>query len=289
MNAIEVLSPGPMTTVQDRGRRGWAHLGVPPSGAADARALDLGNRLVGNEPGAAALEATLAGPRLRFRSAVVAALTGAEARAVVAGRPIEPNRPIHVAAGEVLEVGGYSNGARLYVSVRGGIAVDRVLGSRATDLLTGLGPAPLQEGDVLPIGEEVATRRQADVREGPELSREPVLRLRLGPQAHWFGPDAPEVLAVGPWTVSAASNRVGLRLEGSTIERVCREELLSQGVVTGALQVPPSGQPILLMNDHPTTGGYPVIGVVDAADVPLVGQLRPAQHVRFEVNQGSQP
>src|SRR3954447_13906535 len=102
MNAIEVLSAGPMTTVQDRGRPGWAHLGVPPSGAADARALDLGNRLVGNEPGAAALEATLAGPRLRFRSAVVVTLTGAEAQAVVAGRPIEPNRPVDVAAGEVL-------------------------------------------------------------------------------------------------------------------------------------------------------------------------------------------
>jgi biotin-dependent carboxylase-like uncharacterized protein len=289
MNAIEVLSAGPMTTVQDRGRPGWAHLGVPPSGAADARALDLGNRLVGNERGAAALEATLAGPRLRFRSAVVAALTGAEAQAVVAGRPIEPNRPIDVAAGAVLEVGGYSNGARLYVSVRGGIAVDPVLGSRATDLLTGLGPPPLKEGDVLPIGEEVAARRELDVGERPKVSREPVLRLLPGPQAHWFSPDAPEVLADGPWTVSGASNRVGVRLEGPKIERVHREELLSQGVVTGALQVPPSGQPILLLNDHPTTGGYPVIGVVDPVDLPLVGQLRPAQHMRFEVKRGSQP
>src|SRR3954447_19249746 len=289
MNAIEVLSAGPMTTVQDSGRPGWAHLGVPPSGAADARALELGNRLVGNEPGAAGLEATLAGPRLRFRSAAVAALTGAEAQAVVAGRPVERNRPINVAAGEVLEIGGYSSGVRLYVSVRGGIAVDPVLGSRATDLLTGLGPPQLQEGDVVPIGEEVAARRRPEVGEQPMLSREPVLRLLPGAQTDWFGPDAPEELAEGPWTVSGASNRVGVRLQGPTIERIRREELLSQGVVTGALQVPPSGQPILLLNDHPTTGGYPVIAVVHASDLSLVGQLRPAQRVRFEVNHGSQP
>jgi len=288
MNAIEVLSAGPMTTVQDRGRPGWAHLGVPPSGAADARALELGNRLVGNEPGAAGLEATLAGPSLRFRSATVAALTGAEARAVVGGRPVEPNQPIDVAAGEVLEVGGYSNGVRLYVSVRGGIAVEPVLGSRATDLLTGLGPTPLQEGDVLPIGAEVAAPPQ-HVAERPRLQREPVLRLLPGAQAGWFSRDASAELAEGSWTVSGASNRVGVRLEGPTIERIRREELLSQGVVTGALQVPPSGQPILLLNDHPTTGGYPVIGVVHASDLSLVGQLRPAQRVQFEVNHGSQP
>jgi biotin-dependent carboxylase-like uncharacterized protein len=279
MNAIEVLKAGPLTTVQDRGRPGWAHLGVPPSGAVDPPALALGNHLVGNDPAAAALEATLVGPTLRFHEATVAALTGAQASATVEGRAVEPNRPFEVAAGEILEVGGCTTGARVYLSLRGGIGVEPVLGSRSTDLLTGLGPSPLRDGDVLPIGAEVATSRQPNVEARPELPREPVLRLLPGPRADWFSPDALEVLTAGAWTVSAASNRVGVRLEGPRVERARDGELLSEGVVTGAVQVPPSGRPILLLNDHPTTGGYPVLAVVAAADVPLVGQLRPGQRI----------
>jgi biotin-dependent carboxylase-like uncharacterized protein len=279
MNEIEVLAAGPLTTVQDRGRPGFAHLGVPPSGAADAHALALGNRLVGNDAGAAALEATISGPRLRFRAAALVALTGAEARA----------RPFEITAGEVLELGRFVNGVRAYVSVRGGIDVESVLGSRSTDLLSGLGPSQLREGDVLPIGREPATRPQFDVEPPAPLPAEPILRLLPGPRDDWFAPGALDVLAAGPWRASPSSNRVGVRLEGPRIERVQDEELLSEGLVTGALQVPPSGQPILLLNDHPTTGGYPVLGVVHAADLPLVGQLRPGQRVRFEVNHGSQP
>jgi biotin-dependent carboxylase-like uncharacterized protein len=279
MNEIEVLAAGPLTTVQDRGRPGFAHLGVPPSGAADAHALALGNRLVGNDAGAAALEATISGPRLRFRAAALVALTGAEARA----------RPFEITAGEVLELGRFVNGVRAYVSVRGGIDVESVLGSRSTDLLSGLGPSQLREGDVLPIGREPATRPQFDVEPSGPLPAEPILRLLSGPRDDWFAPSALEMLAAGAWRASTSSNRVGVRLEGPRIERLRQDELLSEGVVTGALQVPPSGQPILLLNDHPTTGGYPVLGVVHAADLPLVGQLRPGQRVRFEVNHGSQP
>jgi biotin-dependent carboxylase-like uncharacterized protein len=278
MNEIEVLAAGPLTTVQDHGRPGFAHLGVPPSGAADPQALALGNRLVGNHAGAAGLEATLSGPRLRFRAAALVALTGADARA----------QPFEIAAGEVLELGRFLNGVRAYVCVRGGIDVEPVLGSRSTDLLSGLGAPRLREGDVLPIGQEPVTTPQFDV-EPPPLSAEPVLRLLPGPRDDWFAPSALELLAAGPWRVSSSSNRVGVRLEGPRIEHVRQEELLSEGVVTGALQVPPSGQPILLLNDHPTTGGYPVLGVVHAGDLPLVGQLRPGQRVWFEVNHGSQP
>jgi biotin-dependent carboxylase-like uncharacterized protein len=266
---IEVLAAGPLTTVQDRGRPGWAHLGVPPSGAADPHALALGNRLVGNDAGAAALEATLSGPRLRFHAAALVAVTGAETEA--------SNRPFKVGAGEVLDLGRFLNGVRAYVSVRGGIDVEPVLGSRSTDLLSGLGPRQLREGDVLPIGREPAKAPQLDLELPPPFPAEPTLRLLPGPRDDWFAPNA----LAGAWRVSPSSNRVGVRLEGPRIERIRHEELLSEGVVTGALQVPPSGQPILLLNDHPTTGGYPVIGVVHADDLPLAGQLRPGQRLSF--------
>ena len=176
----------------------------------------------------------------------------------------------------MLELGRFLNGVRAYVSVRGGIDVEPVLGSRSTDLLSGLGPPQLREGDMLQIGPEPTTKPE-DVEPPPPLPTEPILRLLPGPRDDWFAPNA----LAGPWRVSPSSNRVGVRLEGPRIERIRHEELLSEGLVTGALQVPPSGQPILLLNDHPTTGGYPVIGVVHADDLPLVGQLRPGQRLSF--------
>lgn len=283
MNELEVLAAGPLTTVQDRGRSGWAHLGVPPSGAADPHALALGNRIVGNDVGAAALEATLAGPRLRFRAAAVLALTGAETDASVGGRSVEANRPFEVGAGEVLQLRGCRDGVRAYVCVRGGVEVEPVLGSRSTDLLSGLGPPPLRDGDVLPIGRAPAMRPRFDLEPPPRPPAELILRLLPGPREDWFAPGALGALAAGAWRVSPSANRVGIRLDGPRLERVRHEELLSEGVVTGALQVPPSGQPILLLNDHPTTGGYPVLGVVHAADLSLVGQLRPGQRLSFAI------
>ena len=270
MNEIEVLAAGPLTTVQDRGRPGWAHIGVPPSGGVDPPAYERGNRLVGNELGAAALEATMVGPRLRFNAPALVALTGAV-----------PRGPFEVGAGEVLDVGPCRGGVRVYVSVRGGIDVGPVLGSRSTDLMSALGPPPLQDGELLSIGPEPANRPQElePPRSPPE---EPVLRVLPGPRDDWFEPSALEALS-GPWQVGLNSNRIGVRLEGPQLERARHDELLSEGLVTGALQVPPSGQPILLLNDHPTTGGYPVIGVVHADDLPLAGQLRSGQSLRFEV------
>jgi biotin-dependent carboxylase-like uncharacterized protein len=270
MNEIEVLASGPLTTVQDRGRPGWAHIGVPPSGAVDPFALDRGNRLVGNDPDAAALEATMVGPRLRFRARALVALTGAVSRG-----------PFEVGAGEVLEVGPCRDGVRVYVSVRGGIDVEPVLGSGSTDLMSALGPTPLQDRDVLSLGPEPYGEPQ-ELDPPPPLPEEPVLRVLPGPRDDWFKPSALEALA-GPWQVGLNSNRIGVRLEGPRLERARGDELLSEGLVTGALQVPPSGQPILLLNDHPTTGGYPVIGVVHADDLPAAGQLRPGQSLRFEV------
>lgn len=261
---IEVLRAGPLTTVQDRGRPGLAHLGVPPSGAADLRSYEHGNALVGNEPGAAALEATLVGPVLRFASAALVAVTG---------RP-----PTEIRAGGVLEVGPIRDGVRAYVCVRGGIAVEPTLGSRSHDQLTGLGPPPLRDGDRLPVGPE-PSRAPRDVH--PEPVRPRALRVVPGPRDDWFPPDALDVLTSTQWRVGLSSNRVGARLEGPSLRRLERGELLSEGVVTGALQVTPSGQPILLGPDHPTTGGYPVLAVVVTDDLPAAGQLGPGALVRF--------
>ena len=153
-----------------------------------------------------------------------------------------------------------------------------MLGSRSTDLLTGLGPPPLRAGDLLPVGPEPAT---APERIATAVTSEPVLRIRPGPRDDWFVPEAIDALVGTSWRVSPSSNRVGIRLEGAALERRRNDELLSEGLVSGALQVPPSGQPILLLNDHPTTGGYPVLAVVLSEDVPLAGQLRPGDRVSF--------
>ena len=266
---IEVVDPGPLLTVQDAGRPGYAHLGVPPAGAADLRAYQLGNRLVGNRAGAASLEATLAGPRLRFQGDALVALTGA-----VAARVVE------VGAGEELAVGAYA-GARVYVAVRGGIEAEQVLGSRSTDLMAGLGPAPLRAGDVLRLAGSGGLGVPEHVTDGYELPEHPVLRVVPGPRADWFAPEALAALTGEPWRMSPASNRVGIRLEGPPLAWSREDELLSEGVVTGALQVPRGGQPILLGPDHPTTGGYPVLAVVHSDDLWLAGQLRPGDRVSF--------
>jgi biotin-dependent carboxylase-like uncharacterized protein len=235
---------------------------VPPSGAADPRSLAAGNALVGNPPDAAALEATVLGPALRFTERVLVAVTGA---VTLAAREVE-----------ALELGAFRRGARAYVCIRGGVDVEPVLGSRSTDLLTGVGPPPLSDGDELRIGPEPGTLPQR--LEPPELPAEPVLRVVAGPRDDWFASLAP--LLTAPWRVSASSNRVGVRLEGPALERRVEGELLSEGVVTGSIQVPPSG-PILLLNDHPTTGGYPVAAVVVRDDLWLAGQLAPGASVRF--------
>lgn len=280
MNELVVLRAGPLTTVQDLGRPGWAHLGVPPSGAADVRALAHGNRIVGNLAGAAALEATLAGPRLRFGEAAAVALTGAETHATIAGRLAAVNTLLDVRAGEVLELRDTKLGVRAYVCVRGGIDVEQTLGSRSTDLLTGLGPPPLRDGDLLRIGPEPSAPPQA-VEPPPPQPDEPVLRVLPGPREEWFAAGALEALVAGRWRVDSASNRIGIRLDGPPLERVDKGELLSEGLVTGAVQVPPSGKPILLLQDHPTTGGYPVLAVVREADFPRAGQLGPGATLRF--------
>jgi KipI family sensor histidine kinase inhibitor len=303
--AIEVLQPGLLTTVQDLGRPGLAHLGVPHSGAADRASLRLANRLAGNPDDAAGLEVTLGRLTLRFDAAGVVAVTGAPVPLTlteVDGRPrgdpahgSEPvgQPPRHasafaVPAGSVLRLGAPAVGLRSYLAVAGGIDVRPELGSRSADRLSGLGPPPLRPGDRLRVG-----RARSLIRQPPEdrppadlgaVGADPVqLRVIAGPRDNWFTRDALADLATGSYLVSPASDRTGLRLTGLPLSRSPGRpgELPSEGVAAGSLQVTHDGQPILLLADHPTTGGYPVIAVVISADLGLAAQLRPGQRVRF--------
>jgi len=277
---IEVLAPGPYATVQDLGRLGYAHLGVPRSGAADAASLRLANRLVGNPEGLAGIEVTFGSARLRFGAGAWVALAGAPCP-VGGTRGAGMGVPFWVPEAGEVRLGTPLWGLRTYLAVRGGIAVEPVLGSRSTDSLSGLGPPPLRAGTVLPVGATAGLPGIGVDLAPPRGPGPAVLRVLIGPRDDWFAPDAPQVLCSGPYEVSQDSNRSGVRLRGPEPARARQGELPSEGMVTGAVQVPPSGQPIVFLADHPPTGGYPVIAVVVEADLPVAAQLRPGDHVRF--------
>ncbi len=368
--AIEVIKPGPLATVQDLGRPGYGHLGVPRSGAADVASLRLANRLVGNPDGAAGIEFTLGRAALSFPAGARVAVTGAPAPLTVEPRTqevaedgpgstesdppgdtargvtgkaatnlpgdtargvtVEPaaqeaarvmphGSAFEVPAGGVLRVGAPPAGVRSYLAVHGGVGVPPVLGSRSADLRSGLGPAALRPGDVLPVGAPGPVSLMAAEAPGPvsQLAAEApgpaslmaaeapgpaslmaaeatgvqptvmpvageiaVLHVVPGPRDDWFAPDALQELCAGTYVVTPASDRTGLRLDGPALPFAGRGELLSEGVVTGALQVPHGGRPILLLADHPVTGGYPVIATVVSADIGLAAQLRPGSKLR---------
>ena len=280
--SVEVLRAGALTTVQDGGRPGLAHLGVPPSGALDQAALALGNRLLGNPVDAAALETTLDGVSLRPDGDCVIVVTGAPAAVSVNGRPVAWGAAVEVPAGARLEVGPASAGLRSYVSLAGGVCVEEVLGSRSHDVLSGLGPTPLRDGDQLPLGAAPDLRPPAvDVAPHPAPPGELALTLWDGPRRDRLADEGAAALRSATWTVASASNRIGLRLEGPALTLASREELRSEGLVTGAVQVPPDGRPVIFLRDHPTTGGYPVIGVIDPSELSACAQARPGTPVRF--------
>jgi len=283
---LEVVATGPLTTVQDLGRPGLAALGVGRSGAADPRAFALANRLLGNPPDAAMLEATFGGLAVRALSGGWFVVTGAPVAVTVDGpgtrvRRHGMNAPLYVPAGALIGIGRPGAGLRTYVAVRGGVDVEPVLGSRATDQLSGIGPAVPHVGDVLPIGPERGPWPGVDVAPVPVPTSPCVLRVRPGPRADWFTPAAAHALTAAPYTVTPDSNRIGIRLDGTALTRARPGELPSEGLVPGAVQVPPGGQPTVFLADHPTTGGYPVLAVVLDADVCLAAQAAPGDTIRF--------
>ncbi len=279
--AVEVCSVGPQVTVQDLGRPGHAHLGVPLSGALDRPAHALANRLVGNPESAATLECLAGQVSLRPRTAVTIAVTGAQVPVRVDGRAREWGNAVPVPAGALVEVGAPTRGLRAYVAVSGGVEVEPVLGSRSTDLLSGLGPGPVATGDVLPIGMPAAAPVAVEAVGGRPVGTR--LRVRLGPREDWFTAESLRALDGSVYTVGSDSNRIGLRLEGAAVARERDEQLPSEGMVLGAVQVPPSGQPVVFLNDHPTTGGYPVVAVVVPEDLWVCAQLRPGDSVTVRV------
>jgi len=281
-SCVEVVRAGALTTVQDRGRPGLAHLGVPPSGALDRRALALANRLLGNPPEAAAFETTLDGVALRLDGSCRLVVTGAPAEVSVGGRPAAWGAPVEVPAGAVVQVGPASTGLRSYVALAGGVAAEAVLGSRSHDVLSGLGPPPLRAGDRIPLGARPPGFAPAvDVAPQPAPPDELELTLWDGPRRDRLALEGTSILRSAAWTVSAASNRIGLRLEGPALALSGGGELRSEALVTGAVQVPPDGRPVIFLRDHPTTGGYPVIGVIDPGELSACAQARPGTPVRF--------
>lgn len=275
---LRVLDTGPLTTVQDHGRVGLAHLGVPRAGALDLPAADLANRLLGNEPDAALLEVTLGGLVVDASRGVWIALTGAPAGLAVDGVARDHARAQWLPAGARLSLGTPTHGVRSYLAVAGGIAVEQVLGSRSTDTLAWVGPTRLATGDRLPLGRPSGAPADHDT---PRPRRPGPLRVTPGPRADWFAPGALAALCGTTYVVEADSDRIGLRLAGLSLERVRHAELASEGMVLGSVQVPPSGQPLVLLADHPPTGGYPVLAVVDEDDLWQCAQLRPGEEVRF--------
>jgi biotin-dependent carboxylase-like uncharacterized protein len=280
---IEIVNQGIGSTFQDLGRLGYSHLGVGRSGAADRPAHRMANRLVGNEESAATIE-TCGGLCVRLDQPAVVAVTGARGLIEVRhGRPMAVNGVEHMPAGAEITLRPPDEGMRYYFAVRGGLEIEPVLGSRSFDTLAGLGPR-LQAGVRIAIGPDPKTPITTDLSISAPLTT--LVDLSEGPRHDWFTPEAWTVLATQAFVVSPSGNRVGARLTGPPLERRQVRELLSEGLVEGAIQVPPDGQPIVMLADHPVTGGYPVIAVVAPYHLPSIVQARPGVALRFRHTTG---
>ena len=284
--AISVIKPGMLTTIQDGGRWGYQSEGVPVAGPMDPCSFRLANALVGNQPGAAALEVTLLGPELEFEDERVVAVAGAEFELRLDGRAAPLNAPFIVSSGARLRFGARRRGARAYVAVSGGIATDPVLGSRSTHVISAMGGLegrPLRTGDRLPLHAAAPTQVAAraaspvvDLPEGPAR-----VRVMPGPQADYFSANAIDQLQSAPYVIGQQSDRMGFRLDGPPLAHARGADIISDATPLGVLQVPASGQPILLMADRQTSGGYPKIATVISADIPIAGQLGPGDAISF--------
>lgn len=309
---LRVVRAGPLTTVQDLGRPGFAHLGVPRSGAVDRASLKLANRLVGNEEGAAALELTLGGGAVCLEVGRWVAVAGARCEVTVSAsvhgagdddgaaegagdgagsrqqtvmRTV-PGAAFYVPGGAVVDVGPAAAGVRAYLAVAGGVGGAGVLGSRSVDLLSGVGGRALAARERVALGDP--TGLPPDI---PGLGLAPlrdaddpvVVRLVLGPRSEWFTDDAVRDLIAAQWTVGMESNRTAVRLDGPMVQRARDGEPASEPLVVGAVQIPHDGRPVLFLADHPVTGGYPVIACAHPADLDAVGQARPGTGIRFRM------
>ena len=287
MSTLLVEAPGLFTTVQDLGRDGFGPMGVSASGAADAISLRIGNLLVGNPEGSAALEMTLIGGAFTFEQDAVIAATGADFGPSLDGVALPMWTSIEIREGQTVKFGPSRSGARAYLCVQGGIAVELSLGSASTHVLSGLGGfegRALRKGDRLEVGaaNSFFRKRSLSVKALESLGPRKVIRVTDGPQSDWFAESSWKTFCGNLFRVSEQSNRMGIRLEGPPISPDTSREMITEGVSLGAIQVPPSGQPIILFVEQQTTGGYLKIANVISADLHSLGQLRPRDEIRFE-------
>ncbi len=285
--SLEILSPGLLSTIQDLGRFGFQASGFAPTGAADSLSMRRANALVGNAPGEAVLEMMLLGVTARFRTACVIALTGADMAPKINGSEIENGTAVRIDSGDVLELSGTRDGMGCYLAVAGGFDIPLVMGSRSTGLRFGVGGfngRKLSRGDVLPLRAPVADLPGIECRRlisKPVFSRHVVLRAVAGPQDYMFSEEELNGFFSRPYSVTNATDRMGIRLEGKPIVPKNTSDIISDGTAFGAVQVPSGGQPIILMADRQTTGGYAKIATVITADLPRAAQMRPGNTVRF--------
>jgi biotin-dependent carboxylase-like uncharacterized protein len=290
--ALRVIAPGLMTTLQDLGRRGYQHLGVPVSGALDPVCLQAANLLAGNEPGMGALEIAYQGPTLAIEadSVRIAAAGGQAAIDILgpdggAGQRLAPFESTRLTRGQTIRIGALSGSASLYLAVEGGFAIPPVMGSQSTLTRGGIGGfegRALQAGDILPLRQAAAPEREEVML--PPLDLRPPARVRvvLGPQDDHFTQAGLATLLASPYTISRASDRMGMRLEGPTLEHSAKGyNIVSDGIAPGSIQVPGNGLPIVLLADRQTTGGYPKIATVISADLPALGRMTPGARIAF--------
>lgn len=287
MATVKVHTAGLLTTVQDRGRYGYQRYGMPVSGAMDLFSLELANLLVGNDPGDACLEATISGPELEFTGATWIAITGADMDPHLNNQGIPMNTAVDVRPGDRLGFRGLRSGCRTYIAFAGGITVPPVMGSRSTYLRAGIGGfhgRALMQGDELPLGIPLQKPRFKKIPEGliPEYKHEQIIRVISGPEAHYFEIAGLRSFLSAEYTVTARSDRMGYRLSGEPIEhREGMTNIISAGISLGTVQVPGDGQPIILMADRQTSGGYARIANVITVDLTLLAQMRPGDIIRF--------
>jgi antagonist of KipI len=287
MNVV-VIKPGMLTTVQDRGRWGFQSSGVPVAGPMDPLSHRVANALVGNDADAATLEVTWLGPDLEFEDERVVAIAGADFSLTIEGRPMPSAAAFLVPAGARLRFGPRRSGARAYLAIAGGVAVPPVLGSRSTHVISAMGGMAgrsLRAGDRVPLGPASAASAVGAIPPPPEALSDGIARLRVmaGPQHEYFTDDVFETLCSASYTVAANSDRMGFRLEGPRLVHKGSDDIISDATPLGVLQVPASGQPILLMADRQTTGGYPKVATLITADLTVAGQLAPGDRVAFEI------
>lgn len=284
--AVKIVLPGAVMTVQDGGRYGYQESGVQVSGAMDQMSFRNANYLVGNEETEAVLEVTLFGGTLEFTEDTITAITGADMEPVVDGDPVEMNCPLLIRKGQTLTLGMTRQGCRTYLAFAGGIDVPLVMGSRSTNLKCGFGGyggRALKAGDVLKLGKPKLSFDRVKKRRTKGIETEKIIEVRAvpGPQQEYFTEAGEKAFYSGTYTITDQSDRMGYRLKGPLVESKNGTDIISDAIPLGAVQIPPSGQPIVLLADRQTTGGYAKIAVVCSFDIPKLVQGRPGDKVRF--------